>query len=247
MQGRKRSSAHTRHGTPHSSSAPSTRHATKRRTPQTRRRPGPLPRALASRVPRTAAPGPHHPRIHNAHTKRARTNRSGRATYSAQALGRLPWFAPFLRRSRRLRPRFDMSFSLGLLSRLKHFCTHWPKPPRRRPFAAMKVTEKRSTHQPHGQCAVARKTLHGTAQQHRPTTPTNIGPRSRRNACIQQLAPATFRKEPGHSHEHPAILPEKSLGTALNTGPHSGRATRTQHYGKPAGHLQAGSSAISAR
>ena len=79
-----------------------------------------------------------------AHTKRARTNRSGRATYSAQALGRLPWFAPFLRRSRRLRPRFDMSFSLGLLSRLKHFCTHWPKPPRHRPFAATKVTEKRA-------------------------------------------------------------------------------------------------------
>ena len=104
----------------------------------------PLPRALASRAPRTAAPGPHHPRIHNAHTKRARTNRSGRATYSAQALGRLPWFAPFLRRSRRLRPRFDMSFSLGLLSRLKHFCTHWPKPPRHRPFAATKVTEKRA-------------------------------------------------------------------------------------------------------
>ena len=66
-------------------------------------------------------PTPAHP---PAHTKRARTNRSGRATYSAQALGRLPWFAPFLRRSRRLRPRFDMSFSLGLLSRLKHFCTH---------------------------------------------------------------------------------------------------------------------------
>ena len=85
-----------------------------------------------------------HPRIHNGHTKRARTNRSGRATYSAQALGRLPWFAPFLRRSRRLRPRFDMSFSLGLLSRLKHFCTHWPKPPRHRPFAATKVTEKRA-------------------------------------------------------------------------------------------------------
>ena len=62
--------------------------------------------------------------IDNAHTKRARTIRSGRATYSAQALGRLPWFAPCLRRSRRLRPRFDMSFSLGLLSRLKHFCTH---------------------------------------------------------------------------------------------------------------------------
>ena len=31
----------------------------------------PLPRALASRAPRTAAPGPHHPRIHNAHTQRA--------------------------------------------------------------------------------------------------------------------------------------------------------------------------------
>ena len=62
--------------------------------------------------------------IDNAQTKRARTIRSGRATYSAQALGRLPWFAPCLRRSRRLRPRFDMSFSLGLLSRLKHFCTH---------------------------------------------------------------------------------------------------------------------------
>ena len=82
-----------------------------------------------------------------AHTKRARTNRSGRATYSAQALGRLPWFAPCLRRSRRLRPRFDMSFSLGLLSRLKHFCTHWPKPPRHRPFAATKVTEKRAAAQ----------------------------------------------------------------------------------------------------
>jgi len=54
----------------------------------------------------------------------ARTAGSGRATKSAQALGRLPWFAPFLRRSRRLRPRFDMSFSLGLLSRLKHSCTH---------------------------------------------------------------------------------------------------------------------------
>ena len=99
---------------------------------------------LASRAPRAAAPGPHHPRAHSAHTKRARTNRSGRATYSAQALGRLPWFAPFLRRSRRLRPRFDMSFSLGLLSRLKHFCTHWSKPPRHRPFAATKVTEKRA-------------------------------------------------------------------------------------------------------
>ena len=83
----------------------------------------------------------------HAHTKRARTNRSGRATYSAQALGRLPWFAPCLRRSRRLRPRFDMSFSLGLLSRLKHFCTHWPKPPRHRPFAATKVTEKRAAAQ----------------------------------------------------------------------------------------------------
>ena len=78
-----------------------------------------------------------------AHTKRARTIRSGRATYSAQALGRLPWFAPCLRRSRRLRPRFDMSFSLSLLSRLKHFCTHCPKPPRHRSFAATKVTEKR--------------------------------------------------------------------------------------------------------
>ena len=94
-----------------------------------------------SRAPRTTAPGTHPPPTH---TKRARTNRSGRATYSAQALGRLPWFAPCLRRSRRLRPRFDMSFSLGLLSRLKHFCTHWPKPPRHRPFAATKVTEKRS-------------------------------------------------------------------------------------------------------
>lgn len=79
-----------------------------------------------------------------AHTKRARTNRSGRATHSAQALGRLPWFAPCLRRSRRLRPRFDMSFSLGLLSRLKHFCTHWPKPPRHNASPATKVTEKRA-------------------------------------------------------------------------------------------------------
>lgn len=100
----------------------------------------PLPRALASRAHHTRRA----PHTSPAHTKRARTNRSGRATYSAQALGRLPWFAPFLRRSRRLRPRFDMSFSLGLLSRLKHFCTHWPKPPRHRPFAATKVTEKRA-------------------------------------------------------------------------------------------------------
>ena len=81
--------------------------------------------------------------LSSAHTKRARTIRSGRATYSAQALGRLPWFAPCLRRSRRLRPRFDMSFSLGLLSRLKHFCTHWPQPPRHNATAATKVTEKR--------------------------------------------------------------------------------------------------------
>ena len=88
---------------------PNDAHPTTRCTPHT------------SRVPRTTAPGTHPP---PAHTKRARTNRSGRATYSAQALGRLPWFAPCLRRSRRLRPRFDMSFSLGLLSRLKHFCTH---------------------------------------------------------------------------------------------------------------------------
>ena len=134
MQGRKRSSARPRHGA------------------------GlvPLPRALASRAPRTAASGPHHPREHNAHTKRARTNRSGRATYSAQALGRLPWFAPFLRRSRRLRPRFDMSFSLGLLSRLKHFCTHWPKPPRHRPFAATKVTEKRTVTPASSACVTPR-------------------------------------------------------------------------------------------
>ena len=108
---------------------PSDAHPTTQCTPHT------------SRAPRTTAPGTHPP---PAHTKRARTNRSGRATYSAQALGRLPWFAPCLRRSRRLRPRFDMSFSLGLLSRLKHFCTHWPKPPRHRPFAATKVTEKRA-------------------------------------------------------------------------------------------------------
>lgn len=94
---------------------------------------------------RHARHAPRHPAP--AHTKRARTNRSGRATYSAQALGRLPWFAPCLRRSRRLRPRFDMSFSLGLLSRLKHFCTHWPKPPRHRSLAATKVTEKRAAAQ----------------------------------------------------------------------------------------------------
>ena len=75
-------------------------------------------RSPAHARPAHAAPGTRR------YTKRARTARSGRATNSAQALGRLPWFAPFLRRSRRLRPRFDMSFSLGLLSRLKHFCTH---------------------------------------------------------------------------------------------------------------------------
>ena len=99
-----------------------TRHALDTHPARTRHAPGPPP----------------------THTKRARTNRSGRATYSAQALGRLPWFAPCLRRSRRLRPRFDMSFSLGLLSRLKHFCTHWPKPPRHNTSPATKVTEKRA-------------------------------------------------------------------------------------------------------
>ena len=101
--------------------------------------------------------------IDNAQTKRARTIRSGRATYSAQALGRLPWFAPCLRRSRRLRPRFDMSFSLGLLSRLKHFCTHWPKPPRHRSFAATKVTEKRAA----AQASSAHVTLRGRALSQR--------------------------------------------------------------------------------
>ena len=101
---------------------PTTRHARLTR---------PHPSRHARLIPITRhAPGTHPARTRHApgppptHTKRARTNRSGRATYSAQALGRLPWFAPCLRRSRRLRPRFDMSFSLGLLSRLKHFCTH---------------------------------------------------------------------------------------------------------------------------
>ena len=95
---------------------------------------------------RDARGTPGHTGVHRGarrHTKRARTAGSGRATKSAQALGRLPWFAPFLRRSRRLRPRFDMSFSLGLLSRLKHSCTHWPQPPRHNATAATKVTEKR--------------------------------------------------------------------------------------------------------
>ena len=119
-----------------------------------------------TRAPRAAAPGPHHPRIQNAYTKRARTNRSGRATYSAQALGRLPWFAPFLRRSRRLRPRFDMSFSLGLLSRLKHFCTHRPKPPRHRPFAATKVTEKRVAHR----ASSMHESMRELARERTPTT-----------------------------------------------------------------------------
>ena len=126
---------------------PSNAHPTTRRTPR-------MPR-----VPRETAPGSRRRRkqnIHDAHTKRARTNRSGRATYSAQALGRLPWFAPCLRRSRRLRPRFDMSFSLGLLSRLKHFCTHWPKPPRHRPFAATKVTEKRAVTPASSACVTPR-------------------------------------------------------------------------------------------
>ena len=111
------------------------------------------------RIPHYTAHTPHvmrgrHPAP--AHTKRARTNRSGRATHSAQALGRLPWFAPCLRRSRRLRPRFDMSFSLGLLSRLKHFCTHWLKPPRHRPFAATKVTEKRAATPASSACVTPR-------------------------------------------------------------------------------------------
>ena len=102
-----RDANHAAHNPPHGVQP------TTRRTPHT------------SRAPRTTAPGARPTPAHQpAHTKRARTNRSGRATYSAQALGRLPWFAPCLRRSRRLRPRFDMSFSLGLLSRLKHFCTH---------------------------------------------------------------------------------------------------------------------------
>ena len=75
---------------------PCSAHPTTPRTPHT------------SRAPRTTAPDTHPP---PAHTKRARTNRSGRATYSAQALGRLPWFAPCLRRSRRLRPLFDIVVS----------------------------------------------------------------------------------------------------------------------------------------
>ena len=70
----------------------------------------------ASRAPSThptrhALPAQPYPAPPAAHTKRARTNRSGRATYSAQALGRLPWFAPCLRRSRRLRPLFDIVVS----------------------------------------------------------------------------------------------------------------------------------------
>lgn len=139
---------------------------TTRRTPHTSR----TPRTTAPHTSRTPctqhpartrhAPGTHPTPVH---TKRARTNRSGRATYSAQALGRLPWFAPFLRRSRRLRPRFDMSFSLGLLSRLKHFCTHWPKPPRHRPFAATKVTEKRAA----APASSASVTPRGRALSHR--------------------------------------------------------------------------------
>ena len=70
------------------------------------------PRATrASRNRTWLPPATQTKRIHDAHTKRARTNRSGRATYSAQALGRLPWFAPCLRRSRRLRPLFDIVVS----------------------------------------------------------------------------------------------------------------------------------------
>lgn len=81
-----------------------------RHTPQTRRRPGPVP-ARASRNRTWFPPAVQTKRVNNAHTKRARTIRSGRATYSAQALGRLPWFAPCLRRSRRLRPLFDIVVS----------------------------------------------------------------------------------------------------------------------------------------
>ena len=135
LQGRRRTPPP--HGTPyHTAHTPHVTHAS---YPSPGTHPARTRHALDTHPARTWPP--------LAHTKRARTNRSGRATYSAQALGRLPWFAPCLRRSRRLRPRFDMSFSLGLLSRLKHFCTHWPKPPRHRPFAATKVTEKRAAAQ----------------------------------------------------------------------------------------------------
>ena len=138
LQGRRRTPPpHGAHPTRHARVVPITRHAPRTHSTRTRHAP--------------------------AHTKRARTNRSGRATYSAQALGRLPWFAPCLRRSRRLRPRFDMSFSLGLLSRLKHFCTHWPKPPRHRSFAATKVTEKRAA----AQASSAHVTLRGRALSQR--------------------------------------------------------------------------------
>ena len=86
-----------------------------RRTPQTRRTPGPVPApprvTRASRNRTWFPPAVQTKRVNNAHTKRARTIRSGRATYSAQALGRLPWFAPCLRRSRRLRPLFDIVVS----------------------------------------------------------------------------------------------------------------------------------------
>ena len=86
-----------------------------RRTPQTRRTPGPVPtppRVTRASRNRTWFPSAVQTKgVNNAHTKRARTIRSGRATYSAQALGRLPWFAPCLRRSRRLRPLFDIVVS----------------------------------------------------------------------------------------------------------------------------------------
>ena len=83
MQGRKRSSAHTRHGTPHSSFAPSTRHATKRRTPQTRRRPGPTPaRPCVTRAShgRAWSPPP-------AHTQRAYKTRPDQPVRARNVFG----------------------------------------------------------------------------------------------------------------------------------------------------------------
>ena len=82
-----------------------------RHTPQTRRTPGPVP----------ARPS-HHARLAQPHLvpassanktrkQRAYKTRPDQPVRARNVFGRLPWFAPCLRRSRRLRPLFDIVVS----------------------------------------------------------------------------------------------------------------------------------------
>ena len=139
----------------------------------------------------------------------------------------MPWFAPFLRRSRRLRPRFDMSFSLGMLSRLKHFCTHWLKPPRHNAKPATKVTEKNASpasrhvhtkngdtittaepHKPHDKCARAGPTPRAHAGQEIPfpmpppsPSGSTLHERGRKSVAVKHHAEGTRFNTPRAGQE----------------------------------------------